>query len=71
MKYKLAERLKELRAEKGLSQVALAEAIGVDPGFIGHIETSKVFVSVDTLVLLADVFEVSTDYLLGREGFGK
>ena len=67
MELKLAERLKELREERGFSQGKLANAIGVDPTFISHVETGNSSVSLETLVLIADFFDVTTDYLLGRK----
>ena len=60
-----AKRLKALRNAKGISQAKLADDIGVDDAFIGQLELEKSFVSVDTLVILAKYFNVSTDYLLG------
>ena len=65
MEIKLAERLKTLRQRDGIAQAGLAIAIGTDQAFIGHIETGKSLVSIETLVLLANHFKVSTDYLLG------
>jgi transcriptional regulator with XRE-family HTH domain len=64
---KVGERLREAREEKGISQAKLAEEIGVDKSFIGHIEIGKSSISVETLILLADYFNVTTDYLLGRD----
>jgi len=66
VKNRLAERLKELRNEKDLSQVKLASALNVSPSFIAEIERGRTSVSTDTLLMLADFFAVSTDYLLGR-----
>ena len=65
MEIRLAERVKELRKDVGISQAKLAEIISVDKAFIGHIENGKSRVSVETLILLAKHFDVSADYLLG------
>lgn len=59
-------RLKELRTAKGLSQQALADILGVTKTQISDMERSKVTTSLERLVMLADVLDVSTDYLLGR-----
>lgn len=65
-------RVKELRQEKGISQKALAEQLQL-LGFdfndltILRIETGKRFVADYELMALADYFNVSTDYLLGRK----
>lgn len=62
----LSERLKYLRREKKLSQAALAEAIGVGQSSIASYERDERKPSYEVLCLLADYFDVSTDYLLGR-----
>jgi transcriptional regulator with XRE-family HTH domain len=60
-------RLKQLRTEKKLSMQALAQAVGLkNKGSIGQFETSLNIPSADTLVALADYFDVSLDYLVGR-----
>lgn len=60
-------RLKLLRTEKKLSMQALAQAVGLkNKGSIGQFETSLNIPSADTLVALADYFNVSLDYLIGR-----
>ena len=65
----VAERIKELRERRGLSQDALADAIGVDRTTIVKYETGK---SKPTRKLkeLADFFGITTDELLGRETNG-
>jgi len=65
MKVKLGERLKELRARDNISQAKLAEQIGIDNAMIAHVERGKSLVSIPVLILLAKIFNVSTDYLLG------
>jgi transcriptional regulator with XRE-family HTH domain len=53
--------------KKRLSQRSLGEAIGQDQAYISRLEQGRITnVTVDTLEKLADVLEVSTDYLLGR-----
>lgn len=56
--------LKELRAQKGLSQGQLAKAIGVSPGNVGDWESGKSKPGYNALAGLARIFEVSADYLL-------
>jgi len=63
----LKDRLKELRTMKGLSQVALAEALGVSKSIIGAYETGDRKPSYEILEELADFFNVSMDYLTGKE----
>lgn len=62
-----ALRIKNLRLSKGLNQVQLAEKLGVKKQSISNWENENIMPSVDMLMHIADFFEVSTDYLLGRE----
>ena len=61
-----SSRLKELRKEKGLSQKALAEAVGMSDTGIQNYELETRTPSATVVIKLADYFDVSTDYLLGR-----
>lgn len=63
---KFAERLKLLREEHGLSQDKLGKEIGVSRYAIYTYEKGKASPTVEGLVMLADYFDVTTDYLLGR-----
>ena len=64
-------RLKDLRALKGITQNELAAATGLSHGCVAMLEVNKRAPTGQTLALLADFFEVSTDYLLGRaDDFG-
>ena len=58
---------KNLRKERNLSQVQLAEALNVSNACISMIEIGKNEPTANTLIRYADFFECSTDYLLGRE----
>jgi len=60
------QRLKELRREKGLKQRELAELLGYTDRNIQKMEYGEVNVPALTLIKLADFFEVSLDYLVGR-----
>ncbi len=62
-----AERLRELRKEKGLSTEALAKIIGVSDTAICNWENNKHDVRGEQLAKLAQYFEVSAGYLLGLE----
>lgn len=61
-----AERLKELRTAHSLSQEAIGKAAHVSRYAVYTYEKGKAFPTVEGLIALADFFEVSTDYLLGR-----
>jgi len=58
-------RLKTLRGSKRLTQVQLAEKLGVGKGSISRYEQSAMYPSVDVLIKLCNYFDVSADYLLG------
>ncbi|MBA3431870.1 MAG: helix-turn-helix transcriptional regulator [Actinobacteria bacterium] len=60
----LQERVKQLRKEHGWSQGELAERVGGDPAQISRYENGRITPSADAVVKLAEVFDVSTDYLL-------
>lgn len=64
---KFAERLRELRIEKGLSQSALARATGLTQSAITFWEHCERVPSAEAIVILAKFFGVSADYLLGLE----
>lgn len=66
MKIIVAERIRELMNEEGLNQVRLADKIGVKQNTISAWLLGKKEPSITSLWLLADYFNVSVDYLIGR-----
>lgn len=63
----LDKRIKQLRLERGINQKELGNAVGVSKQSVSNWENGNIMPSIDLLIRLADVFGVSTDYLLGRE----
>lgn len=61
------ERLKELRAERRIGQIELSRAIGVSSGIISLWKTGQREPKMSNLILLAQYFDVSIDYLVGLE----
>lgn len=59
-------RLKELRLEKNLTQMDVAIGIKTGQSNIGRWEREEVLPTADFIIKIADFFDVSTDYLLGR-----
>lgn len=59
-------RLKELRKKRRISQVALAMELNLNQNSISRYETGEREADYATLIALADYFNVSIDYLLGR-----
>ena len=64
--YSFSLRLKELRKESGTKQTKMAEILGCTPNHYQKIEYGKINVPSTNLMILADYFGVTTDYLLGR-----
>lgn len=62
-----AERLKELRIEKGYSQRALSRETGLPQASIALWESGATIPMANAIVTLAKFFGVSADYLLGLE----
>lgn len=62
----LQRRIKELRERKHISGSALSQLCGLSRNMIGLYERGEADPSTETVCVLADVFGVSTDYLLGR-----
>lgn len=65
----LGQRIKELREERGITQQELAKIIGCSDGAISLWEKDINEPKATYIVALADYFNVSTDYLLGRKDF--
>lgn len=62
----LGQRIKLLREEKNITQEKLAKCVGISRGSLSMIEISKREPDNETLIKLADHFDTSIDYLLGR-----
>lgn len=63
----LSDRIYELRNFKNWTQVQLAKKLSVSKQTISNWENNNIQPSVEMLVKIAELFSVSTDYLLGRE----
>lgn len=61
----LNERIRELRKRFGWTQKELAKRINVSQQTVGSWEVGRAEPSSETLTRLAELFEVTTDYLLG------
>ncbi len=63
----MKNRFRELRLERGLRQIDVAKQLGISAQSLGYYENWVNKPDPETLVRLADFFEVSIDYLLCRE----
>ncbi len=64
-------RLKELRKERGISQVKLAMDLCTNQNTISRYETGEREPGIAELIRIADYFNVSLDYLVGRSNIPK
>ena len=64
----LGQRINELRLAFGWSQVQLAEKLRISKQTVSNWENDNIQPSIEMLVRLAQLFHVSTDYLLGLDG---
>ncbi|GHU54167.1 hypothetical protein AGMMS49975_14180 [Clostridia bacterium] len=74
MAEKFSDRLKSLRTSKGLSQKILGEVIGLTSSAIKEMEHGRRETTLTRAAALAEYFNVSLDYLVGRTDkpdFGK
>ena len=62
----IAQRLILLREKYNFSKSDIARQLGVTPALISAYENQERKPSLDKLIALADIFHVSTDYILGR-----
>jgi|AGTN01.2.fsa_nt_gi Predicted transcriptional regulators len=60
-------RVNELRKNKGLTQKQLADHLGIDQTAISNWERGKGLPDLANLVKLANFFDISLDYLMGRD----
>ena len=65
--YKIGDKIKELRQGRNLTQSILAQRLGVTKSVVSGYENSTTYPSFDVLLGIADIFNVTTDYLLGKE----
>jgi len=62
-------RLKELRLENGKTQYELADYLHIGQSTYSQYENGQRQVPIDALIRLADYYDVSVDYILGRTDF--
>lgn len=69
---RFGDRLKELREEKGITQKELGKVINISDRVIGYYEANDRFPKDESILrMIADYFDVSVDYLLGRTNIRK
>ncbi|MBE6755217.1 MAG: helix-turn-helix transcriptional regulator [Ruminococcaceae bacterium] len=58
--------LKKLRQERKLTQIAVQMKTGIEQALISKFENGERVPPTETLIILADFYDVSIDYILGR-----
>lgn len=61
----LGKKIKALRISNGLTQIQVAQALGVTPGYISNVENNRVAMSLRVLIYYAKLTGVTLDYLVG------
>ena len=69
MEFVLYARLKALRVEKKMTQQQVADALGLNSVTYLRYEKGQRQMPLELLPMLADLFDVSLDYLFGRTDF--
>ena len=69
MKNKLAQRIKELRIENNYNQGELAKLCNVKQSCVSKWERGETLPDVEIIIALAQLFNVSTDYLIGVKDY--
>ena len=63
----LSQRIREMRQAAGWSQVDLAKKLNVSKQTVSNWENENIQPSIEMLVRLSKIFNVTTDYMLGLE----
>lgn len=63
---KMQNNLRRLRRERGLTQISLQMKIGIEQSLLSKYETGERIPPTDALLILADFYGVSIDYILCR-----
>jgi len=69
MSMTFGKRVRELRARKFLSKTKFAEELGISRQLVAQYENGAIIPNITIFIEIANYFDVSADYLLGRDGF--
>ena len=58
--------LKKLRKQAGLTQISLQMKTGIEQALLSKFENGERIPPTETLIILADFYNVSMDYIMGR-----
>lgn len=71
MSKQFGDRLKELRKNKNITQAELAKILNTGKASISHYESNRRLPDANIIGILADYFNVSVDYILGKTDLKK
>ena len=60
-------RIRDLREDNDKKQIELAKYLNIDQSTYSDYETGKINIPIDALIKIADFYNVSLDYLVGRD----
>lgn len=60
------KRIKELRREQGRTQINVSTLLGIDQSYYSKLEKGIHKISIDDLIKIAELYNVSLDYLVER-----
>jgi transcriptional regulator with XRE-family HTH domain len=63
----LGKRIRSLREDNDMTQKELSSMVGLTPKMISFYENNQRMPPVDVLLKLSEIFDVTTDYLLGKQ----
>lgn len=61
------EKIKELRTNRGMTQQEMGNMLEVSKQSVSNWENGNIMPSIELLVRISDLFQVSTDYILDRD----
>lgn len=62
----IGQRIKELRKENEKTGISVSTILGIDQSYYSKLEQGKHQIKIETLVKIAELYNVSLDYLTGR-----
>ncbi|MGN0532755.1 MAG: helix-turn-helix domain-containing protein [Eubacterium sp.] len=62
----IGKRIKEMRIKKEKTGIAISTVLGIDQSYYSKIEKGKHEIKLETLYKIAELYDVSLDYLTGR-----
>lgn len=68
---RIADRMKELREENGLTGLEMAKKLGVNKSTVTRYETGEITPSIDMLIKIRETFGVTIDWLTGVDTEGE